>query len=134
MPLDLAYSPEQPSKTIEGLIYALRHPATWPAGFEWNYAHCRSCAMGLAAKLYGLTLAEGDFTSARVNACRVADALSIDRKAATDIFCSAYFLINSNAGAFPVMPAHVATALENYLKGKHPIVIRYFRPQEVVTA
>ena len=24
--------------SVEGLIYALRHPDTWPAGFRFNYA------------------------------------------------------------------------------------------------
>lgn len=42
---------ERPS--LEGLSYALRHPEIWPKGFEWNYDHCCTCAMGLAGNLWG---------------------------------------------------------------------------------
>lgn len=29
----------------------LRQPETWPEGFVWNYGYCKSCAIGLAARL-----------------------------------------------------------------------------------
>lgn len=38
--------------SLEGLVYALRHPETWPEGFVWNYRDCNSCAMGLARQLW----------------------------------------------------------------------------------
>lgn len=38
--------------SLENLSYALRHPETWPDGFEWDYRNCNSCAMGLASNLW----------------------------------------------------------------------------------
>lgn len=34
------------------LIATLRDRTLWPKGFEWNYAHRYSCAMGLAERLW----------------------------------------------------------------------------------
>lgn len=38
--------------SLTALAYALRHPETWPEGFEWDYGDCESCAMGLAGELW----------------------------------------------------------------------------------
>lgn len=38
--------------SLHALSYALRHPDTWPDGFNWNYLHCEECAMGLAHHLW----------------------------------------------------------------------------------
>lgn len=42
--------------TLESLSYALRHQEMWPPGFVWNYRHCRTCALGLAAALWSLPM------------------------------------------------------------------------------
>lgn len=47
----LARQAEGPN--LPALSYALRHPETWPEGFVWDYGDCRTCAMGLAVKLWG---------------------------------------------------------------------------------
>jgi hypothetical protein len=38
-------------KSLSGLSYALRHPETWPPGFEFDYIHDKTCAMGLAYRV-----------------------------------------------------------------------------------
>lgn len=38
--------------SLEALSFMLRHREMWPAGFKWNYAHCETCAMGLAYDLW----------------------------------------------------------------------------------
>lgn len=40
--------------SLRGLSYALRHPETWPAGFEFDYGDCKRCAIGLIFKLWGI--------------------------------------------------------------------------------
>lgn len=39
---------------LDALSHILRHKELWPAGFEWNYENCESCAIGLAAKLWAI--------------------------------------------------------------------------------
>jgi len=38
--------------SVPGLVYALRHREVWPENFKWNFLRNRSCAMGLACKLW----------------------------------------------------------------------------------
>ena len=38
--------------SVDGLIYSLRHPETWPNGFSWDFEYCSSCAMGLSRALW----------------------------------------------------------------------------------
>lgn len=40
--------------SLAGLAYALRHPDTWPVGFEWDFRSQYKCAMGLANRLWGI--------------------------------------------------------------------------------
>lgn len=49
---DLANIMDKPS--LVALAYSLRHPETWPEGFQWDYSTCQTCAMGLAAKLWSM--------------------------------------------------------------------------------
>lgn len=46
----LARQMDKPS--LVALSYALRHPASWPKGFDWDYSDCSQCAIGLAYKLW----------------------------------------------------------------------------------
>jgi hypothetical protein len=46
----LAWISDNPNLTA--LSYALRHPETWPEGFVWDYRDCKTCAIGLASKLW----------------------------------------------------------------------------------
>jgi len=38
--------------SLAGLIYALRHPDTWPQGFKYYWGCHHSCGMGLAYSLW----------------------------------------------------------------------------------
>ena len=38
--------------SLAGLIYALRHPETWPPGFKYYWGCHHSCGMGLAYSLW----------------------------------------------------------------------------------
>lgn len=40
--------------SLRNLAYILRHREWWPEGFEWNYQHCSTCAIGLSDKLWGV--------------------------------------------------------------------------------
>lgn len=55
--------PDDPAREVERLLaigepslkslsHVLRHQELWPAGFEWNYGGCDTCAMGLANNLW----------------------------------------------------------------------------------
>jgi len=39
--------------SLSALSFILRHPELWPDGFEFDWANCRTCAMGLAASIWG---------------------------------------------------------------------------------
>jgi len=39
--------------SLRNLSYLLRHPELWPAGFQFNFAHRQTCAMGLAHRVWG---------------------------------------------------------------------------------
>lgn len=65
--------------SIEGLIYALRHPEVWPKGFEFDFRFCSKCAMGLAHAMWPQEI------SYPLDHC-VAKALGLDRHVAFDIF------------------------------------------------
>lgn len=40
--------------SLEGLAYALRHKEMWPPGFRWGYNDCRTCALGMVVRLWGV--------------------------------------------------------------------------------
>ena len=99
-------SPIGDTPTLEGLAWALRHPETWPEGFEWDYRACTSCAMGLAVRLWrdiGIPTTSD-----------VGDALHISSVIATRFFIG----MKRDIGATfmsDVKPHHVADAIDRYL-------------------
>lgn len=68
-------------KSLRDLGYALRHPETWPPGFEWEFLDCNKCAMGLA---YQLGMATKPWGPAMVK------AFGIPEREAVKIFCTGY--------------------------------------------
>jgi hypothetical protein len=92
--------------SVEGLIYALRHPETWPEGFEWYFNNFRTCAMGLAYRLWRVIRVLGPLA--------VADAIGMDDIAADEIFLAPMKSGWVSAGVV-VLPTHIADALEIYL-------------------
>jgi len=41
--------------SLRTLAYVLRNRELWPAGFEWDYRACGTCALGVANRLWGIT-------------------------------------------------------------------------------
>ena len=39
--------------SLSALSFILRNPSLWPDGFEFDWWNCRTCAMGLAASIWG---------------------------------------------------------------------------------
>jgi hypothetical protein len=39
--------------SLSALSFILRNPELWPEGFEFDWWNCRTCAMGLAASIWG---------------------------------------------------------------------------------
>jgi len=39
--------------SLQNLSYALRHREMWPKTFKWDYRSGNTCAIGLAAQLWG---------------------------------------------------------------------------------
>lgn len=83
--------------SIDALIYALRHPETWPEGFEWDYSDCDHCALGVAMCLWNILPCLRD--AARV--------LGMQHYTAAKIFA----LMKPRS---TITPEHVAAALERY--------------------
>ena len=83
--------------SVAALSHALRHPETWPEGFEWDYRRVECCAMGLARRLW---------PGPRI------PLLGLSQAAARRIFCDAK---PSGGGFFPasrVTPSLVADLLD----------------------
>lgn len=78
--------PSLDTPSLEGLSWMLRHPEKWPKTFEWYYGNCRTCAMGLANKLWGLTESESLVEYMRV----MPKALGIHGRSAERIFLGRY--------------------------------------------
>jgi hypothetical protein len=51
MPFDS--QPTHPNPTPQDLADLLRDRTRWPAGFRWNYASTRTCAIGLCRLMWG---------------------------------------------------------------------------------
>ena len=96
--------------SLEGLAYALRHPQVWPEGFKWSYAHCETCAMGMAVELWSLRVKEEGNATYRNAIC---NAIEIERTVATKIFCELGPALG--ASMWDVTPEHVADAIDAYL-------------------
>ncbi len=86
--------PDLSKPSVAGLVYLLRHKEQWPRGFDWNYALCTCCGMGLADEMWGTGH----------HSMQVADAIGMNRVAANKIFCC--------MSSGHVEPCDVADALE----------------------
>jgi hypothetical protein len=102
--------------SLQNLSYALRHPDTWPEGFNWQYQNCGTCAMGLAHELWK-EIPQTYFTN---GASIMAKAFAMPYSEANDIFMRGR---NAPRKAFigprdPTRqtPERVADAIDAYLK------------------
>lgn len=51
MPFDGEIEHNEGHERLRHLSTVLRDRTQWPGGFEWNYASCQTCAIGMAFKL-----------------------------------------------------------------------------------
>ena len=88
-----------PGKSLRGLSYALRHPETWPQGFEWKFVNCNRCAMGLAVELMMVD---------RPTPGAMIAAFGIPEREAVEIFCMGNLFVAITA-------TDVADRIDEYL-------------------
>jgi len=93
---------EQRQATLRDLSFALRHPDTWPKDFDWNYADCNRCAMGLAHRMWPKQVPEPT-TNAMM------DAFGMNASQASDIFTGAGRQSYTNLG---VRPTRIADLID----------------------
>lgn len=72
--------------SLHALSYALRHPDTWPASFNWNYTSCDTCAMGLAHQLWRQIPPHSDGTNVNAGTSKMAKAFGMPFEVAQQIF------------------------------------------------
>lgn len=72
-----AFLRESDTPSLERLSYVLKHPETWPPGFQWDFSFCDTCALGLAREMFDLDFACSD---------NVAKAIGISHDDAYRIF------------------------------------------------
>lgn len=101
--------------SLANLAYVLRHPETWPRGFVWNYSNCRSCAMGLAHRLWSRHVPSvGTHSGASVMARSFAMPFSIANRIFLKGWRARWFPMN--VIPFGVTPECVADQIDAYLK------------------
>lgn len=105
--------PLTPAARRSALIGALRHPETWPPGFEWNFFNCHTCAIGLMHRLmpgainWGLP-ARLTYTAVKDEAESIGAVLGIPAKDAIYLFAD----VNSYGEYTEITPQMVADKLE----------------------
>ena len=97
--------------SLEGLAYILRHPELWPQGFEWNFAWCQTCAMGLAWRLCNgqpKTSTKGIFDW-------TANTFALSPGLVEEMFTTRLMRRIGVQYSDEVTPLHVADAIDRYL-------------------
>jgi len=95
---------------LENLSALLKNPEQWPAGFEWDYKHVSSCAVGLMCRahnvrFYDLCEPGKAFTQS------LADMLDMDIGNFHRIFVQANIVLDT----IDVKPEMVARMIDQYL-------------------
>lgn len=93
--------------SLEALSWLLRHKEMWPRGFEWKYANCHKCAMGLAATLWRKSV---DLPTTEV----MEKVFFMKEDAAEKIFLDGMF----NHNTVDVTPEMIADDIDEYLAGR----------------
>lgn len=107
-----------PQELRTKLIRLLRTPSQWPEGFVWDFEHCSTCAIGLAACALGVNagnvhLGFVDFSLVRREASALGVAVGLDMGDAYSIFVKAGLADRSRRGRVEnVKPWQIADLLE----------------------
>lgn len=107
-------APSLDTPSLEGLAYLLRHPERWPAGFEWSFYACNTCAMGLAVQVW-CDAASRPFVDWIDFMC---DNFGISYNTARDIFTRPGSVTPVREGEGNIPPRYVARAIDTYLEMK----------------
>jgi hypothetical protein len=108
--------------SVEGLIYALRHPEVWPEGFVWDYSDCTTCALGLTYRLWISSDDEADIPWIGKAARWGEKHFGMPPEIAEHVFLD---LADTRCGEpdavqqrkfLAITPEHVAAALERWLE------------------
>lgn len=129
MPFDFV----ETAPSLRMLAAILRDKSRWPVGFEWDYSHCLTCAMGLAARLW-MGMSATDFTAPFKstvqyqvgNAPQILFNMSIEED--DPIFrnaqcrfvkkpCDGISIFDIFSCRSQVTPENVADAIDTYLEG-----------------
>jgi hypothetical protein len=90
-----------PSMRRSVLIAALRDPKLWPDGFEWEYGCHGTCAIGLAAKMFGCAMD-------RESSAALSEAIGVDHLRGHRLFIEGL----TTFGTMNVRPEWIADRLE----------------------
>jgi len=93
---------------LNNLSHILRNKNLWPEGFEWDYSHCHTCAMGLAHKLWKEQI-EYPLTNV------MAKVFDMSSEAAGDIFTGMGKTLEDEQN---ITPEQVADAIDAYIANK----------------
>ena len=95
---------------MSALAYLLRHPQTWPTGFEWDFGNCHTCAMGLS---YALWHDQAPTSAAWFGG--VAELLAISACASFAIFVAPSLRSAHGLDAHDISPEMIADEIEQYV-------------------
>lgn len=109
--------------SLQALSYYLRHEELWPAGFIWRYNSCNSCAMGLAAALWTLTMSRSELEVSHSYKF-MSDNFNITNSTVDNIFLGKgnwmpmYEDYPSFGNFYAVTPEMVADQIDKYLASR----------------
>lgn len=99
------------------LVHLLRTPSEWPAGFEWDYGSCRTCAIGLLCATTGIApinqFGGGDLFHTEVSRIGKAVGLTPNQADQCFIYASEPFLTYDEGLTDGVSPERVADLIEH---------------------
>lgn len=91
--------------SAQNLCRVLRDRSLWPEGFEWDYTLIGSCAIGLAAKAFGISL--GD----------VVNHDDFQRAMEAKVFSRAHVILRQRGKVISmrgITPEHIASLIEEF--------------------
>jgi len=108
--------------SLHVLSYALRHPDTWPEGFNWNFDNCRECAMGLAHRLWASIPEAKNTATCSTGPSIMGRAFAMPYETARDIFMGegewtrTGLIFKTQIDFKKVTPEMVADQIDKYLE------------------
>lgn len=92
--------------SLQMLSTVLRDRSLWPKDFEWNYAHCTCCAMGLLYRLMNKEMPDGFELENQIK-----EILNIDYRGLSMFIGTYHYRISPTL----VTPGDVADEIDAYI-------------------